>query len=72
MSFYLMSIIGMSTLSSILSGALATKIGAPQTIFISGLFCIIGAFIFALKIPALRQEVHPVYVKIGILPAATK
>jgi len=68
MSFYTMSFVGMTPFGSLLAGSLASSIGAPSTVFISGIVCIAGAIIFALQLPALRKQIHPIYVKLGIIP----
>ena len=33
-----------------------------------GLGCVAGAVWFAFSLPALRRDVRPIYVRIGILP----
>lgn len=55
-------------MGSIIAGSLASKIGAPETVFIGGLVCIIGAFFFAWRLPLLRELAHPIYIKMGIIP----
>ncbi len=68
MSFYSMAFQGMAPFGSLIAGALAARIGAPRTILWSGLICMAGAAWFAWKLPAIRDLVHPVYVRLGILP----
>ncbi len=68
MSFYAMAFMGMAPIGSLIAGSLASKIGAPWTVRLGGLFCIVGAVIFARKLPALRKLVRPTYVRMGILP----
>jgi MFS family permease len=68
MSFYTMAFMGTAPFGSLLAGSVAERIGAPHTLLIGGLGCILGACWFALSLPALRREVRPIYVKIGILP----
>lgn len=68
MSFYTMAFMGMAPLGSLLAGSLASTIGAPYTLFISGVICIFGATMFATKLPLLRKEIRPIYMKIGIIP----
>lgn len=68
MSFYTMAFMGTAPFGSLLAGSVAAKIGAPYTLLFGGLGCILGAFWFARSLPALRREVTPIYVKIGILP----
>jgi MFS family permease len=68
MSLYTMAFMGMVPFGSLLSGSLADRIGAPGTIMIGGIACILGSFLFARKLPSLREMVRPIYVKKGILP----
>lgn len=68
MSFYAMSFLGMTPFGSLLGGGLASKIGAPMTIMIGGIACVLGAMLFARKLPALREMVRPIYVRLGIIP----
>ncbi|MCX6333047.1 MAG: MFS transporter [Bacteroidia bacterium] len=68
MSFYTMAIMGTAPFGSLLAGFLAKYIGAPYTILVGGLACVAGALIFFRKLPALKNIVRPVYVKMGIIP----
>ncbi|HEX7078485.1 MAG TPA: MFS transporter [Candidatus Eisenbacteria bacterium] len=68
MSFYSMAFFGMAPLGSLIAGSLASGIGAPQTILVGGLACVLGALLFFRKIPALRKFARPVYARLGILP----
>jgi len=72
MSFYTMSFMGMSPFGSLLAGGLASKIGVTDTLLIGGLCCIIGAFMFARRLPSLREKVRPIYAKKGIMPEVAK
>lgn len=67
MSLYTMAFMGMAPLGSLLAGALASKIGALNTLLISGLSCVAVSLIFATKVPALRKILQPVYIKMGIV-----
>jgi MFS family permease len=68
MSFYTMAFMGTAPFGSLLAGSVADRIGAPYTLLIGGIGCIVGALWFATSLPALRRDVRPIYVKIGILP----
>jgi MFS family permease len=46
MSFYVLSFMGMTPFGSLLAGSVARLIGVPDTIFIGGIVCILGAIIF--------------------------
>ena len=67
MSFHSMAIMGMTPFGSLLAGSLASQIGAPYTVMISGISCILGSLMFAKKLPMLRLLVHPIYVEKGII-----
>ncbi len=67
MSFYSMAFMGMVPFGSLFSGWLADKIGAPNTLMMNGIFCILGSFIFARQLPVLTRLVSPVYIQKGIL-----
>lgn len=67
MSFFTMSFMGMMPFGSLLAGSLASSIGAPNTLMISGLSCILGSLIFAIKLPLLKDMIRPIYVKMGLI-----
>ncbi len=68
MSFYTAAVMGTTPFGSLLAGVVAARIGAPHTLLISGICCIVGALWFAKTLPSLRRDVRPIYVKMGILP----
>ena len=68
MSYYTMAFMGMAPFGSLMAGTVAARIGAPATLTFSGLCCIGGALLFALKLPEIRRLVRPIYVGLGIIP----
>jgi MFS family permease len=68
MSFYSMAFLGMAPFGSLLAGTLATRIGAPRTVMLTGSVCIAGAALFAFCLPAIRKAIRPIYAGLGILP----
>ncbi len=68
MSYYTMAFVGVAPFGSLLAGAVAARIGAPDTLIIGGFLCIAGAAIFAGQLKRLRTFVRPIYVQLGILP----
>jgi MFS family permease len=72
MSFYSMAFLGMAPFGSLLAGTLATKIGAPRTVILTGSACIAGAAAFASRLPAIRKAIRPIYAGMGILPEVAK
>jgi len=68
MSFYTVAFMGTAPFGSLLAGGLASRLGAPNTLIIGGISCILGAVIFTSKLSDLRKRIHPIYVKLGIIP----
>ena len=62
MAVYSMMFMGMAPFGSLLAGALAQHLGAPATVAIGGVVCIIGAVVFGLHLPALHREVKQIFV----------
>lgn len=67
-SLYATAFMGMMPFGSLLAGTVAKIIGAPHTLLIGGLCCILGALLFARHLPSWREMVRPVYRKKGIIP----
>ena len=67
MSFYTMAFLGTAPFGALLAGGLATRIGAPTTVLLSGAVALAGSIIFATRLPQLRKHVRPIYVKMGII-----
>jgi len=67
MSFYMMAFIGLAPFGSLLAGTLASRLGAPNTLIMGGVLCVLVAVIFASKLPDLKKNIRPLYVKLGIL-----
>jgi MFS family permease len=68
MSLFTMAFMGMAPFGSLFAGALASRIGAPHTLVIGGSFCVAGGIVFASRLGAMRQVLHPIYRKLGIMP----
>jgi MFS family permease len=62
MSIYIMSFLGMISFGNLFQGALVNWIGAPATVALNGVVCLVVAILFARQLPKLRQIVwvsHP-------------
>jgi MFS family permease len=68
MSFYTLSVLGITPIGSLLAGVFASKFGAPATLIAGGVCCLAGAGRFARKLPELRRVIRPIYRRLGILP----
>ena len=68
MSFFAMAFFGTVPFGSLLAGSLAQRIGAPRTIGLGGVVCVVGAALFFRALPELRRHARPIYERLGILP----
>lgn len=68
MSFYAMAFQGMAPFGSLIAGALAARIGAPDTVILAGAVCLASALVFARALPRLRTFIRPIYIERGIMP----
>ncbi len=68
MSLYAMAMMGTMPVGSLIFGTAAGRIGAPLTVAIGGAATLVAVALFARALPRLRAEVHPIYVRLGILP----
>lgn len=69
MSYYTMAFVGMAPFGSLLAGALAHAIGAPRTVTVSGIACVLGSLWFWSRLRGIRKEIRSTYVRLGIMPA---
>ncbi len=67
MSFYTMSFMGMVPLGNLLAGVLASTLGAPNTLMLGGVLSVLGAVLFARRLPEIRKLIRPIYVSKGII-----
>jgi MFS family permease len=68
MSFYAMAFMGTVPFGSLMAGILASKIGAPLTLCLGGICCLLGSLGFTSKLAILRKTTHPIYIQKGIIP----
>ena len=57
MSFFTMAIMGTAPFGSLLAGSSAKFMGAPYTVLIGGIACILGALVFAWKLPEISEAI---------------
>lgn len=70
MAFYTMALQGSIPIGSLISGALAARIGAPASLIGSGVVCMFLTVWFWRKLPQMREDVKPRFIELGILPDA--
>jgi MFS family permease len=62
MAVYSMMFMGMAPFGALLAGTLAGHLGAPATVAIGGVVCVLAAGGFALYLPAFRREARQMVV----------
>jgi hypothetical protein len=65
MSFYSLSLLGMAPFGSLGAGVVATHIGAPDTVAVGGALCLLGAFLFGVRLSSLQREAAPLLLAQG-------
>ena len=68
MSFYAMAFMGTVPFGNLLAGSMSDLIGTTNTVLYGGICCILGAALFALKLPVIRKLIRPIYISKDILP----
>jgi len=66
MSLYSMMFMGMAPFGAFFGGALASRIGAPMTVAVGGVACVLGAIWFGRALPELRIEARRLIVAQGL------
>ncbi len=67
MSIYTMAFFGVTPFGNLVGGGLANYIGAPNTVIIGGIVCVLGSIVFTKQLPALKNIVLPLYQKMGLI-----
>jgi MFS family permease len=56
MAVYSMMVMGLGPFGALYAGAFADRIGAPATIAVGGVICLVAGILFRLRLPAIRGE----------------
>lgn len=57
MSFYGMAFLGMVPFGSLLAGFLASHIGAPRTMMLNGVVCVLASLLYAKRLPVVQSVI---------------
>ena len=68
MSLFTMAFMGMTPFGSLFAGFIAGRIGAQYTLLLGGAACVAGGIFFARQLPAMRDKIRPIYIRMGIIP----
>lgn len=66
MALYSMMFMGMAPLGAFFAGAAADRLGAPMTVGVGAVACLLGTAVFAARLPALRVEARALIVAQGL------
>jgi MFS family permease len=66
MAVYSMMFMGMAPFGALWAGTVAERIGAPATVAIGGVVCLVAAAVFGARLPALRVEARRLIVAQGL------
>ncbi len=68
MSFFAMAFMGMAPFGSLGAGVVAKMVGVQTTVLLGAGCCLLGAWYFVRKLPSLREQIRPIYQRIGVIP----
>jgi MFS family permease len=67
MGLFTVSFMGMFPLGSLAAGAVADRIGPQHTLAAGGVACMLAGLWMWRRLPELRRQIRPIYVKLGII-----
>jgi MFS family permease len=67
MSYYTMAFFGAAPLGSLLASVLATRLGAPNTVTLTGVACVFGSMWFTFELPNVAATMREIYEERGLL-----
>jgi hypothetical protein len=67
MGFYSMMFMGMAPLGALGAGIAANVLGAPKTVALGGVVCLLGAAVFTRFLPQFRAEARQIIVEQGMV-----
>jgi MFS family permease len=70
MAVYSMMYLGMAPFGALIAGSLAQRFGAPRTVMLGGTICIVGAGVFALRLPRIRNEGRKIIIALQMTAAS--
>ncbi|MDH4174844.1 MAG: MFS transporter, partial [Betaproteobacteria bacterium] len=69
-AIYVMSFLGMSPLGALGAGWAAQYVGPPAALALGGALALCASLAYLARLPGLRRELRPLYVRLGIAPQA--
>jgi sugar phosphate permease len=72
LALYSAANLGAAALGGLLSGALAERLGAGETLLSMGVLLIAAALFFLIRLELFRMHLRPIYARLGIVRAGGK
>jgi MFS family permease len=66
-AIYIMSFLGVSPLGALGAGWAAQYVGPPAALALGGALALCASLAYLARLPAMRREMRPVYVRLGIV-----
>jgi MFS family permease len=71
-ALYVMSFLGVAPLGALAGGWVGERYGPPAALAAGGVLALAAAALYALRLPAIRREIRPLYERLGIAPQSRR
>lgn len=62
-SLYVAAFVGMLPFGNLITGTLASAIGAPHTMLVTGILCVLASIVFASRLAQWRSFAYPIFIE---------
>ena len=62
-SLYVAAFVGMLPFGNLITGTLASAIGAPRTMLVTGILCVVASIVFATRLSRWRSFAYPIFIE---------
>lgn len=69
-SLYVASFVGMLPFGNLVTGTLASAIGAPRTMLVTGILCVLASLLFTSRLEQWRKFAYPIFIERESTPLA--
>ncbi len=69
-SLYVASFVGMLPFGNLITGTLASAIGAPRTMLVTGILCVLASLLFTSRLEQWRKFAYPIFIERESTPLA--
>lgn len=68
MSLYVMAFTGTAPVGGLIAGSVSEAVGAPLTLAVCGVFCLLIAVAYTIMLPGVMKSVRPIFCELGFSP----